>query len=67
MTTMVHPTMLSQLLRLVPSRVLSALDAWSYRVALKRAERRRLAATARKTKAAAVIAQHQLPLTDFPA
>jgi hypothetical protein len=64
MTTMVHPSMLSQVLRLIPSRVLTALDAWSYRVALKRAERRRIASTARKNRAAAIIAQYTLPRTD---
>jgi hypothetical protein len=64
MTTMVHPSMLSQVLRLIPSRVLTALDAWSYRVALKRAERRRIASKARKNRAAAIIAQYTLPRTD---
>lgn len=48
MAMLARTTWLSQILRLMPSRVLKALDAWSYRVALKRAERRRIAATVRK-------------------
>jgi hypothetical protein len=64
MTTMVHPGMLSQVLRLIPSRVVAALDAWSYRVALRRAEARRMASKARKARAAAKIAQSPLPRTD---
>ena len=52
--------LLSQALSLVPPRILKALDAWSYRVALRRAERRRLAESARRGKAAAIIAQYKL-------
>jgi hypothetical protein len=33
--------LLPQLLRLLPRRLLAVLDAWSYRTALSRAERRR--------------------------
>jgi hypothetical protein len=33
--------LLPQLLRLLPGRLLAMLDAWSYRVAQSRAERRR--------------------------
>jgi hypothetical protein len=33
--------MLTQLLGLLPKRLLTALDAWSYRVARQRAEARR--------------------------
>jgi hypothetical protein len=57
MTTMVQKNLLSQVLRLIPGRILAALDVWSYRVARKRAERRHLrhvAAKARKGRAAAV-------------
>jgi hypothetical protein len=65
MTTLARPNLLIQVLHLLPSRVLTALDAWSYRVALKRAERRRNASRARKTRAAAVIAQYKLqPVRD---
>lgn len=39
--SMARPTFLSQLLRLLPRRLLAALDAWSYRLARRRAERRR--------------------------
>lgn len=60
MATLVHTSWLTQVLRLVPSRVLTALDAWSYRIALKRAERRRLASNARKARAVAVIEQYKL-------
>lgn len=60
MTTFVQTSWVTQVLRLMPSRVLTALDAWSYRVALKRAERRRLAESARKGRAAAIIAQYKL-------
>jgi hypothetical protein len=50
MATFAHPSLLNQVLRLIPGRMLAALDAWSYRVAVKRAERRRMAAQARKAK-----------------
>jgi hypothetical protein len=53
MSTIVHTSLASQILRLIPGRVLTALDAWSYRVALKRAERRRFAESARKAARAA--------------
>lgn len=59
MNTLARPNLLIQVLHLLPSGVLTALDAWSYRVALKRAERRRLASSARQSKAAAVIAQYK--------
>lgn len=44
MTKAVRTSWLTKVLGLVPAPVLAALDAWSYRVALKHAERRRLAA-----------------------
>jgi hypothetical protein len=44
---------LTQALGLMPTRLLKALDAWSYRIAQKRAQQRRLAAQPR-TQAAAV-------------
>lgn len=39
-----HTHWLSQLLRLMPARLHAWLDRWSYRLALKRAQARRLAA-----------------------
>lgn len=36
-----HPRVLPQLLRLLPRRLLQALDAWSYRLARRHAEQRR--------------------------
>jgi hypothetical protein len=51
--------LLAQVLRHLPARLLRALDAWSYRVALRRAERRRLAEKARKGRAAAILAQYK--------
>lgn len=40
-------TFVSRLLRLLPARVLASLDAWSYRVAQRRAQMRREAAVSR--------------------
>jgi hypothetical protein len=60
MTTFVDTSRLNQVLSHVPARVLALLDAWSYRVALKRAERRRNAAKARTVKAASILAQYKL-------
>jgi hypothetical protein len=34
-------TLLTRVLRHLPSRLIAALDAWSYRIAQKRAQRRR--------------------------
>jgi hypothetical protein len=45
MAKRIRSSWVSRILRLVPSRLLAALDAWSYRVALERAAQRRLAAT----------------------
>jgi hypothetical protein len=59
MSTLVHSSWLGQLLNHLPARALAALDAWSYRVALKRAERRRVAISARERKAAAMVAQYR--------
>jgi hypothetical protein len=65
MNTLARPNLLIQVLHLMPSRVITALDAWSYRVALKRAERRHFASSARKARAAAVIRQCKpQPLSD---
>lgn len=44
MATRVRISWVTKVLRLLPARALTALDAWSYRVALKRAEQRRIAA-----------------------
>ena len=60
MTTMARPSLVSQLLHLMPQRLIAALDAWSYGVAKRRAERRRRIYTARQERAAAVIAQYKL-------
>ena len=40
MTAVVHPTLVSQVVRHLPAPLLRALDAWSYRVARRRAELR---------------------------
>ncbi len=61
MTTMVRPSMVSQVLHLMPQRLVAALDAWSYGVAKRRAERRRRIFSARQERAAAVIAQYLGP------
>ncbi len=60
MTTMARPTLVSQMLHLMPQRLIAALDAWSYGVAKRRAERRRRAMGAREARAAAVIAQYKI-------
>jgi hypothetical protein len=60
MNTVARPGLLIQVLHLLPARALKALDAWSYHMALKRAERRRLATSARKARAAAALAQRKL-------
>jgi hypothetical protein len=60
MATLARPHFMTQVLRLMPERLLTALDAWSYRVARRRAERRRLAISARQARAAAVAAQYKL-------
>ena len=53
MPMLVHTNWLTQVLGLMPARVLKVLDAWSYRLARRRSERRRLAVSARKGKARA--------------
>ncbi|HWP13232.1 MAG TPA: hypothetical protein VNN06_15525 [Ramlibacter sp.] len=60
MTMLVHTNWLTQVLGLMPARVLKVLDAWSYRLARKRSERRRLAVRARKARAEAVLTQYRL-------
>jgi hypothetical protein len=60
MTTLVDTSRLNQVLSHVPARVLALLDAWSYRVALKRAERRRHAVQGRTAKAVSFIAKYKL-------
>jgi hypothetical protein len=60
MTTLVDTSRLNQVLSHVPARILALLDAWCYRVALQRAERRRHATQARTVKAAATVAQYKL-------
>jgi hypothetical protein len=65
MTALAHTSRVSQVLQLMPRGILAALDAWSYRVALKHAEQRRQLITARQARAAAVIAQYKLePIKD---
>ncbi|HXD38953.1 MAG TPA: hypothetical protein VN649_00190 [Ramlibacter sp.] len=66
MNTLSRPNLLIQVLHLLPSRVVKVLDAWSYFVARKHAERRRRATEARKARAAAPAAQYKLP-SDWPA
>jgi hypothetical protein len=41
MTALAQTSLLTPVLRRLPSRLLAALDAWSYRIAQKRAQRRR--------------------------
>jgi len=41
MTTLAQSSLLTPVLRRLPSRLRAALDAWSYRIAQKRAQRRR--------------------------
>jgi hypothetical protein len=48
MGTTARPGRLTQLVRRLPRPVLEMLDAWSYRVAVRRAERRRIAAALRR-------------------
>jgi hypothetical protein len=48
MGTIVKGGQLTQLVRRLPRPVLEMLDAWSYRVAVRRAERRRIAAALRR-------------------
>jgi len=48
MATTAQPGRLTQLVRRLPKPVLEVLDAWSYRVAVRRAERRRIAAALRR-------------------
>lgn len=60
MATLARTSLLTQVLHLMPERLHAALDAWSYGVARRRAERRRLAYSARQARAAAVIAQYKL-------
>ena len=43
MIAVVQTSWLTPVLRRLPSRWIAALDAWSYRIAQKRAERRRQA------------------------
>jgi len=48
MGTTARPGRLTQLVLRLPRPVLEMLDAWSYRVAVRRAERRRIAAALRR-------------------
>jgi hypothetical protein len=48
MSSVAHASWLSQALGRLPPSWLAALDAWSYRVARNRLERRRLAAQPRR-------------------
>lgn len=43
MAAVAQTSLLTPVLRRLPSRWIAALDAWSYRIAQKRAERRRQA------------------------
>lgn len=44
MVALAHRSWVTQALRLMPAQLHAALDAWSYRVAKKRAQQRRVAA-----------------------
>jgi hypothetical protein len=48
MGTPASPSRLAQLVRRLPRPLLEMLDAWSYGVAVRRAERRRIAAAIRR-------------------
>jgi hypothetical protein len=48
MGTTPRTSRLAQLVRKLPAPVLGMLDAWSYGVAVRRAERRRIAAAIRR-------------------
>jgi hypothetical protein len=48
MGTTARASRLAQLVRKLPAPVLEMLDAWSYGVAVRRAERRRIAAAIRR-------------------
>ncbi|HWI83555.1 hypothetical protein [Ramlibacter sp.] len=50
-----HTSWLSPVVRRLPARLVATLDAWSYRIALQRAERRRAAGQRR----AQVLAQQR--------
>jgi hypothetical protein len=43
MTALAHPSRLGQVLHRLPASWIAALDAWSYRVAQRNMERRKLA------------------------
>jgi len=47
MTAVASRSLLTRALSLLPTRLLKALDAWSYRIAQERAQQRRLAAQLR--------------------
>jgi hypothetical protein len=47
MAALAHRSWLTQVLRLMPTGLHAALDAWSYRIAQNRAQQRRLAALPR--------------------
>jgi len=47
MAALAQTSWLTQVLRLMPTKLHAALDAWSYGVAQKRAQQRRLAARPR--------------------
>lgn len=51
MAALAQRSWLTQALGLMPTRLHAALDAWSYRVAQKRARQRRLAALPRTSAA----------------
>lgn len=59
MLATVQPTLIGQLLRHLPRPLLKALDAWSHRIALRRAEERQRKWAERKAATAA--AQPAMP------
>jgi hypothetical protein len=58
MASLVQPSMIAQVLRLLPGPLLRALDGWSQRVALRRREERQRRWAQRK---AAAQAKSELP------
>jgi hypothetical protein len=62
MGTLAHSSWLGQVLRCLPGSWLTMLDAWSYRVAVQRREKRRLAGS--DSRAAAPSAYKLKPWRD---
>lgn len=64
MTALARTTWVTQALRLLPAPVLRALDAWSHRVAQRRAQQRREQWLQRRAASAATLAYKAKVLGD---